>query len=206
MPSHIDFYFDLSSPWTRLAFHNIQPILLDTGAAVTWRPILVGGIFNAVNGKVYTDRANPNSPAIRHGFRWLHEWAQLAGVAMNFPTKLHPLRSVSAMRFCCALENEQEALRRFMTASFAAYFADGRNLDDMLVLEQIAVECGLDGPGLATRAASDEIKAKLRANTDVAIAKGAFGSPTMIVDDEHLYFGNDQMPLVSQRIRQPVRS
>ena len=45
----IEFFFDCSSPWTYLAFHNIQPLAKEFGAAISWRPILVGGIFNTVN-------------------------------------------------------------------------------------------------------------------------------------------------------------
>ena len=49
----IEFFFDCSSPWTYLAFHNIQPLAKEFGAEICWRPILVGGIFNTVNPSVY---------------------------------------------------------------------------------------------------------------------------------------------------------
>ena len=52
----IEFFFDCSSPWTYLAFHNIQPLAKEFGAEITWRPILVGGIFNTVNPSVYASR------------------------------------------------------------------------------------------------------------------------------------------------------
>ncbi|MBL8382619.1 MAG: DsbA family protein, partial [Burkholderiales bacterium] len=52
----IDFYFDVSSPWTYLAFHNIQPLAAEAGATIRWKPILVGGIFNTVNPSVYASR------------------------------------------------------------------------------------------------------------------------------------------------------
>src|SRR5215472_11730462 len=127
--AHLEFFFDLSSPWTRLAFANIQPILAETGASVTWRPFLVGGVFNAVNPSVYEGRADPDAPKNRHTGRWLRDWARLAGVAMNFPSEHHPVRSVHAMRFCCALEEDQDALVRFAGAAFDAYFGEQRNLD-----------------------------------------------------------------------------
>ena len=76
--ARLEFFFDLSSPWTRLAFHNIQPILAETGASVTWRPFLVGGVFNAVNPSVYAGRASPNDPKVRHSGAWLKDWARLA--------------------------------------------------------------------------------------------------------------------------------
>ena len=198
--AHLDFFFDLSSPWTRLAFHNIQPILAETNATVTWRPFLVGGVFNAVNPSVYEGRANPDAPKTRHTGRWLRDWARLAGVPMNFPSAHHPVKSVHAMRLCCALEADQDALYRFAAAAFDAYFAHQRNLDDPAVLAEIATACGLDGAALVRRTRDDDVKQRLRANTNEAIALGAFGSPTMIVDGARLYFGNDQLPLVRQAL------
>ena len=198
--AHLEFFFDLSSPWTRLAFHNIQPILADTGATVTWRPFLVGGVFNAVNPSVYEGRANPDAPKTRHTWKWLKDWARLAGVPMNFPSAHHPVKSVHAMRLCCALEDDQDALVRFAEAAFDAYFAHQRNLDDPAVLAEIATACGLDGAALIRRTGDDDVKAALRASTDEAIARGAFGSPTMFVDTSQIYFGNDQLPLVRQAL------
>jgi 2-hydroxychromene-2-carboxylate isomerase len=55
----IEFFFDCSSPWTYLAFHNIQPMAAELGVPIAWRPILVGGIFNTVNPSVYASRENP---------------------------------------------------------------------------------------------------------------------------------------------------
>ncbi|HWF00331.1 MAG TPA: 2-hydroxychromene-2-carboxylate isomerase [Caulobacteraceae bacterium] len=197
--AHLDFFFDLSSPWTRLAFHNVQPILAETGASVSWRPFLVGGVFNAVNAAVYASRAEPASPRNRQTFRWLQDWARLAGLPMNFPSKHHPLKSVQAMRVCCVLEPEQDVLARFAEAAFDAYFREARNLDDPAELAAIADALGLDGAALLATAGGDEAKQRLRANTQEVIDAGGFGSPTMCVG-ERFWFGNDQLPLVRQAL------
>ncbi|MEH2601089.1 2-hydroxychromene-2-carboxylate isomerase [Bradyrhizobium sp. AZCC 1588] len=55
----LEFFFDCSSPWTYLAFHNIQPFARELSVEITWRPILVGGIFNTVNPSVYAQRETP---------------------------------------------------------------------------------------------------------------------------------------------------
>jgi len=157
----VEFFFDLSSPWTRLAFHNIQPILAETGATVRWRPFLVGGVFNAVNPSVYQARES-NDPKMARSFGWLKEWAALAGVAMNFPSPHHPVKSVWAMRFCCALEDRQADLHMFAEAAFEAYYRDQQNLDDPAVLVAIAQGCKLDGIALAVSAQTDPIKDRLR--------------------------------------------
>ena len=193
----LDFFYDLSSPWTYLAFNNIQPIIKETGAAVRWRPFLVGGVFNAVNPGVYEARAVPTDPKVIHNFRWLHEWARLADLPLVFPTEHHPVKSVLAMRVCCALEPQQQALQLFSAAAFDAYFSEGNNIDDPAVLARVADRCDLDGNSLIEQASQQSIKNQLRANTEEAIALGAYGSPSMFITDK-LYFGNDQLPLVRE--------
>ena len=191
----LDFFYDLSSPWTYLAFNNVQPIIKETGAAVRWRPFLVGGVFNAVNPGVYEARAVPTDPKIIHNFRWLHEWARLADLPLVFPTEHHPVKSVLAMRVCCALEPQQDALQLFSAAAFDAYFSEGNNIDDPAVLAGVADRCDLDGNSLIEQASQQSIKDQLRANTEEAIALGAYGSPSLFIAYK-LYFGNDQLPLV----------
>jgi len=119
---------------------------------------------------------------------------------MNFPSPHHPVKSVQAMRFCCALEQDQAALLAFSDAAFDAYFGAQRNLDNVEELVAIADGCGLDGRALAGEAQGQEAKDRLRANTQEAIDRGAFGSPTFFVDRKFMYFGNDQLPLVYRRI------
>lgn len=204
MPLTVEFYFDLSSPWTCLAFHNIQPIIKDNGAEIFWKPFLVGGVFNAVNQDVYAARENPDNRKFVHSFRVLKDWAKLAGLPMNFPSEHHPVKSVHAMRVCCALEDDQAALHKFATAAFNAYYGEQRNLDDPEVLIAIANEVGLDGAALAARTQEQAIKDRLRANTEEAIARGSYGSPSIFVpfgEGERMYFGNDQLPLVNWAIK-----
>ena len=200
MTTKIEFFFDLSSPWTRLAFKNIRSRLDGLDYAITWRPFLVGGVFNAVNQAVYESRKPENAARLKRSFDWLMEWAELADVRMNFPSEHHPLKSIAPMRMCCSLEDEQETLERFAAAAFEAYFGDQRNLDDIAECTAVADSIGLDGAALAEKAVTQEIKDRLRANTEEAIERGAFGSPTIFVAGEHMYFGNDQLPLVRRRV------
>lgn len=208
MTKTFEFFFDLSSPWTCLAFHNIQSIVKKTGAKIVWRPFLVGGVHNQVNNAYVDARSNDiNSPKWRQLAQSLIDWSALSGVTMNFPSKYFPLRSVHAMRFCCILEKDQEALERFATAGFEAYYTHQENLDDPAVLVAIANGFGLNGEELRQQSQDQAIKDHLRANTDEAIARGAFGSPTIFVpfgNGERLYFGNDQLPLVEWALTQEV--
>ena len=204
MTARVEFFFDLSSPWTCLAFHNLPGVLDRTGTAAIYRPILVGGVFNAVNPAVYAVRDQADNRRLRHSWKVLKDWAQLAGVPMNFPSQWHPAKSITAMRFCCALEEDQPALVRFARGAFASYFDRQENLDDPAVLAAVADTEGLDGAALAAAAGSDPVKARLRKNTDEVIARGGYGSPTIFIDRDDMYFGNDQLPLVEAALKRTL--
>jgi len=200
MPKTIEFFFDLSSPWTCLAFHNIQTLISDDDAKIVWRPFLVGGVHNQVNQAYPQARATEyGSPKWKQLMQSLIDWSAYSGVTMNFPGKHFPLRSVHAMRFCCLLEDNQDQLFKFMRVCFDAYYTDQENLDDSDILVRLANEIGLDGEGLRQASQNQDCKDHLRRNTDEAITRGAFGSPSIFVpvgQGEKLYFGNDQLPLV----------
>src|SRR6185437_13981286 len=78
----IEFFFDCSSPWTYLAFHNIQPLAAEFGVEIAWRPILVGGIFNTINPSVYEGREAPVPLKARYMKKDLADWARSAGIAI----------------------------------------------------------------------------------------------------------------------------
>jgi 2-hydroxychromene-2-carboxylate isomerase len=196
MSARVEFFYDLSSPWTYLAFTNLWPLLERTGEQAVLRPILVGGVFNAVNPSVYAAREQTDNRKLKHSWKVLNDWAALAGVEMNFPSAWHPAKSVNAMRFACALEDDQDALRRFSRAAFESYFGAQENLDDADVLAAVADSISLDGLALKASAQTDAVKARLRANTKEVIARGGYGSPSIFVDGTDMYFGNDQLPLV----------
>jgi 2-hydroxychromene-2-carboxylate isomerase len=197
----LEFFFDLSSPWTYLAFNNVQGVVARTGASITYRPILVGGVFNAVNPAVYAAREQADNRRLMHSWKVLNDWAALAGVEMNFPSEFHPAKSVNAMRMACALEDDQAALATFAKAAFESFFGGQQNLDDPDVLASVATAAGLDGAAIRAASISDETKARLRTNTDELIARGGYGSPTMFVGQSDMYFGNDQLPLVEAALK-----
>jgi len=205
MTARVEFFFDLSSPWTCLAFHNLPGVLERTGVTAIYRPILVGGVFNAVNPAVYAAREQVDNRRLQHSWKILKDWARLAGVPMNFPSQWHPAKSIAAMRFCSALEDDQAALVRFAGGAFASYFDRQENLDDPAVLAAVADAEGLDGAALSRAASTDPVKARLRANTDELIARGGYGSPSLFVDGDDMYFGNDQLPLVEAALMRTPR-
>jgi len=190
----LEFFYDVGSPWTYLAFSRIEALAAEHAAVLTLRPILVGGVFNAVNDDVYRMRANPNPRKARYHAKDLQDWAQLYGLVIRWPS-VFPLSSVKAMRGALAAE-ERDRLVPWSRACFEAYWGRDEDLSQDGVLEHLAVRVGLDPAWLLARIAKPEIKETLRANTDELVARGGFGSPTMFVDRTNLFFGNDRLPLV----------
>jgi 2-hydroxychromene-2-carboxylate isomerase len=191
----IDFYFDISSPWTYLAFHNIQPLAAETGATIRWKPILVGGVFNSVNPSVYATRDNPVPAKAAYQLKDMQDWARHCDIAIKLPPTVFPVNSVKAMRGCLWLE-PQGKLVSFATAAFETYWGSDEDISRDEVLARICAQCGIDAAGFLTGIARQEIKDQLKANTEELIRRGGFGSPTMFVNGDDMYFGNDRLPLV----------
>lgn len=198
----IEAYFDCSSPWTYLAFHNLEALGRELAAEITWRPIVVGGIFNTVNPSVYAQRADPVPAKARYMSKDLQDWARHAGLRIVFPPRVFPVNSVKAMRGCILLE-AQGLLPAFARAAFEAYWGDDLDISQDEVLTDLCRGVGVDPAAFFEGIAEPAIKDRLRRNTDEAMARGAFGSPTIFVGDD-MYFGNDRMPLVRNAVERQM--
>lgn len=190
----LEFFFDCSSPWTYLAFARLPDIVKRTAAKVVYRPILVGGVFNAVNPEVYDRRANPDARKASYYEKDLADWARLANITIGKP-KVFPVRAVSMMR-CALAADEQGALLPFARCAFEAYWGALKDVSQRPVLEEVCQKAGLAPAAILARSEAEDIKSRLKANTQELIARGGFGSPTMFVDRTDMYFGNDRLPLV----------
>ena len=203
----IEFFFDCSSPWTYLAFRNLQPLAAELNTPIVWRPVLVGGIFNAVNNSVYAAREDMNSAKNRYILKDVQDCARDAGVVIHFPPIVFPVNSVKAMRGCLWIAQDaavQSKLVPFIEAVFAAYFTDQQDISQDAVLVSVCESLGVDAPQFFAGISLSHIKAQLKANTDEAMQRGAFGSPTMFVGDD-MYFGNDRLPLVKAAVLAAAR-
>jgi 2-hydroxychromene-2-carboxylate isomerase len=191
----IEVFFDCSSPWTYLAFNNLQPLAAELGETIVWRPILVGGVFNTVNPSVYAGRERPVPRKAAYMLKDLRDWAREAGLAITFPPTVFPVNSVKAMRACLLLAPEGK-LPDFARAAFEAYFGRDEDISRDEVLQGVCRAAGVEPARVLAGIADPAVKAALKANTDELIARGGFGSPTMFVGADDMYFGNDRLPLV----------
>jgi 2-hydroxychromene-2-carboxylate isomerase len=199
----IEFFFDCSSPWTYLAFHNIQPLAKQYNVPITWRPVLVGGIFNAVNPSVYNSRNTPVPAKQRYGAKDLQDWARSAGLKIKMPPTVFPVNAVKSMRGCILLDTEGKLLP-FATACFEAYWGDDQDISKDEVLTKICQRVGVDPQKFLEGIGQQPIKDQLKANTDEVIARGGYGSPTMFVDKTDMYFGNDRLPLLREAVERKL--
>ena len=199
----IEFFFDCSSPWTYLAFHNIQPLAAEFGVPIRWRPVLVGGIFNAVNPSVYAMRENPVPPKRDYMLKDLQDWAREADLRIVFPPRVFPVNSVKAMRACIVLDPQRKVIA-FATEVFEAYFGRDEDISQDAVLEQVCARVNVDAAALFAAIGQSAIKEQLKANTDEVMRRGGFGSPTIFVNGDDMYFGNDRLPLVRAALRRAL--
>jgi 2-hydroxychromene-2-carboxylate isomerase len=195
----IEFFFDCSSPWTYLAFHNIQPMATQLNVEIVWRPILVGGVFNSVNPSVYAARDNPVPAKAAYMRKDLEDWTRTAGLSIVFPPRVFPVNSVKAMRGCLLLEPNGK-LVPFARAVFEAYWGEDEDISQDAVLARICNSIEVDSRALLDGIGEQRIKDKLRANTEELIRRGGFGSPTMFIGTD-MYFGNDRLTLVRDAVQ-----
>ena len=195
----IEFFFDCSSPWTYLAFHNIQPLAKEFGAEISWRPILVGGIFNTINPSVYATREKPVPAKLNYQKKDMADWARSAGLAIKMRPTVFPVNSVKAMRGCILLAPEGK-LVPFARAVFEIYWGEDKDISQDAVLTEVCQRAGVDPAKFFAGIGEQAIKDQLKANTDEVMARGGFGSPTIFIDRTDMYFGNDRMPLIREAL------
>ena len=199
--TRLEFFYDLTSPWTYLAFTGVQPLAAQYGVEIEWRPHLVGGVFNTVNQELYAKReaAFSNQRITGYTLKDLADWARLRGIEISWPG-FHPVSAVKCMRGCFVAE-EAEVLLPYSKAVFEAYWGRTEDVSDEAVLAAIAQSVGMEGDGFLAAIARQDVKDRLRANTDELIERGGFGSPTIFIDGDDMYFGNDRLLLVEAALK-----
>lgn len=188
----IDFYYDIVCPYAYIASTQVEALAARTGARLRWRPVLLGGIFQAHDAPQRPGDVMGPAKA-RLNLLDIERYAHHHGVSLKMPEG-HPRRTVDAMRLILAAP---DAARPALShALFAAYWVEGRDVADRAVLTEIAAAHGvpisaIDGP---------DIRAGLRAVSAAAAEAGVFGVPSFRVGDR-LWWGQDRMMLVESALR-----
>ena len=194
----VDFIFDFGSPNAYLAHKVLPGLLARTGATVRYIPCLLGGIFKATGNKApmvqYADA--PAKLAYEHlEMKRFIERYGLTAFRMN---PHFPVNTLLLMRGAVAAEMEGQ-LDPYIDAGLRAMWEEGVKMDDTQAYAAFFTANGLDGAALLARTQDQEVKDRLVANTEAAVARGTFGIPTFFVGDE-IFFGKDRLAQVEEAL------
>ena len=192
--AQVEFFYDVSSPWTYFAFERIEAFCDKNGAELIWKPFLVGGVFNKVNPSVYMRRENPVPPKDNYYQKDMKDWAKYLGINMIKPS-VFPLNSVKALRGAF-VAIEQGTVSAYSRACFEAYWRDDKDISQEAELKAVAEKAGMDPEAFFARIAEEPIKLKLFETTNEIIERGGFGSPTFFINGDDMFFGNDRLELM----------
>lgn len=195
MSKTVEFYFDLGSPATYLAYTQLPKICERTDSQLIYIPILLGGVFKA------TGNASPATiPAKgRYMFQDLDRYAKRYGVPLKFNPHF-PINTLMLMRAVTGMQlRHPERFRAFIDCLFHALWVDGRSLDDLATVASVLTQNGFDPKKVLALTADEEVKAALKDNTEKAVQRGVFGAPSMFVDNQ-LFFGQDRLDFVLEAL------
>ena len=191
----IEFYFDFGSPAAYLAATQLPHIAADTGATLAWKPMLLGGVFQATGNHSPAD-IKPKGPYMNAD---LKRFAKRYGVP--FVHNPHfPINTLLLMRGATGLQMQQpESFASYADAVFQAIWVDGMNMNDPATVATVLQAAGFDAAELVALASAQATKDQLKATTQEAVTRGVFGAPTMFVGDD-MFWGQDRLDFVREAL------
>jgi 2-hydroxychromene-2-carboxylate isomerase len=195
---NLEFLYDFGSPNTYLAHRIIPGIEARTGAKFRYVPILLGGVFKATNNKSPVVQFTDVKNKLAYDRLEVARFIEKHGLTQFRMNPNFPVNTLAIMRGAVAAEMEGVAVP-YIEAMFRGMWEEGHKLDDPAVIVTTLTEAGLDADRLTAAAQSQPVKDRLLANTEAAVARGAFGAPTFFVGDE-IYFGKDRLAQIEEAI------
>lgn len=189
-----EFWFDFGSPAAYLAFTQIPSIEAATGAKAIYRPMLLGGVFQATGN---------HSPATipakgKYIFNDFNRYSKRYGVPFNNNPHF-PINTLLLMRGAIGLQKEPEQFLAYCSAVFQAIWIDLLNMNDPATVGTALNKAGFDPDKLMAIANDQATKDALKAATTEAVSRGVFGAPTFFVDDQ-MYWGQDRLDFVKEAL------
>ncbi|MFN0038373.1 MAG: 2-hydroxychromene-2-carboxylate isomerase [Burkholderiales bacterium] len=195
MAREVEFLFDFGSPTAYLAYTQLPRIAAQRKARILWRPILLGGVHKASGNS-----APMTVPAKgRWMFHDIARWAKRYGVAYQMNPHF-PINTVALMRAAVGVQMKMpEQFMHFVDVVYKAVWADARNMGDPAEVGSVLRAAGLDAERIVALTSEQEIKDRLKSNSDDAVARGVFGAPTFFVGKE-MFFGQDRLEFVAEAL------
>ena len=195
MSKKVEFFFDVGSPASYLAWTQLESMAQRTNAKIIWRPMLLGAVFQA------TGNASPASVPAKGPYmlKDLQRFSNIYGVPFNF-NPFFPLNTMHLMRGATAYLEEPE-FQTYLAAIFNALWSEKLNMESPEVVAEVLTKAGIDVTDFMARISETEAKARLKATTEEAVARGVFGAPSFFVNDE-LFFGQDRLSFVEAALKE----
>ena len=194
----VEFFLDVGSPTTYLAWTQLPAICQRVGAELVYRPMLLGGVFQA------TGNATPASVAAKgkHMNRDMERFAKRYGVPLAV-NPYFPINTLFLMRVLAGVQMRMpERFDAILAAVFKRMWVEPANLNDPAITAKVLGEAGFDPAAMLALSGDAEVKAQLRNTTEEAVARGAYGAPTMFVGNE-MFFGQDRLDFVAEELARP---
>ncbi len=195
MSRTVEFYFDFGSPAAYIAYTQLPRIASETGAALVWKPMLLGGVFQATGNRSPVE-IPAKGPYVMED---LTRCARRFGAA--FAHNPHfPINTLLLMRGATGLQmREPERFDAYVKAVFQSIWVDGRNMNDPATVGAVLQQAGFDAPTILALTQEQGVKDRLKSVTQEAVARGVFGAPTMFVDDQ-MFWGQDRLDFVREAL------
>jgi 2-hydroxychromene-2-carboxylate isomerase len=185
MSSHIDFYFDIISPYSYIAHKKIQKIKEQQKIIFNYKPILLGGLHNL---------AGINAPAFnKYKMKNMQSDCELVSKKNNISFKWNlkfPINSLSIMRGYLSVEDSQK--EDYLNIFFNAYWRDNLDLSSEKEFSKLLESLKIDSKIFFDKITQQSIKDTLKQLTNDAFEKEVFGAPTFIVNNK-IFWGQDRL-------------
>ncbi|MFO1280044.1 MAG: 2-hydroxychromene-2-carboxylate isomerase [Burkholderiaceae bacterium] len=191
-----EFWFDFGSPAAYLASTQIANIEAATGARAVWRPMLLGGVFQATGN---------HSPATipakgRYTFIDFDRFARRYGVPLRYNPHF-PINTLMLMRGAVGMQlRDPERFADYCAAMFQAIWVESLDMNDAGVVGQALHRAGFEPQALLALSQEPDVKAALKAATEEAVARGVFGAPTFFVGDQ-MFWGQDRIDFLKEALQ-----
>ncbi|CAG2156615.1 2-hydroxychromene-2-carboxylate isomerase [Cupriavidus yeoncheonensis] len=196
MSKTAEFYFDVGSPASYLAWTQLPTICEETGGTLVYKPILLGGVFQAIGNAspaaIPAKGAYTNIDYARH--------ARLYGVPYQCNPHF-PIITLTLMRAVTGVQMRMpDRFQDFLRSVFHALWVDALNLNQPQLVAKTLVDAGFDVEAIMALTNDAEVKSQLRSTTEEAVKRGVFGAPTTFVG-EHMFFGQDRLEWVCHALQ-----
>ena len=191
----VEFYFDLGSPYSYLAYYRLLQIAEQQEIQIVYKPILLGGVFKA------TGNRSPIEIPVKGVYSILdmQRWSEYYHIPMQMNPHF-PMNTLTLMRILTGVQLlHLEKFEQVLKLLFDAMFGTPQNLNEPTVLAEVLKPSGFSVEDIMSMVQSDVVKQKLITETEQAIQRGIFGAPTFFVGDE-MYWGQDRLHFVEQTL------